>query len=98
MAMNEPRELAGEPVALRLLYFYEEVSDRAQLPLASLPPSTLIRELYSAGEINRAQFESLMRLLPIRNQVVHGLRSQDQIDAEPLRQLVNALLADATAA
>jgi crossover junction endodeoxyribonuclease RusA len=26
LAMNEPRELASEPVALRLLYVYEEAS------------------------------------------------------------------------
>jgi hypothetical protein len=46
--------------------------ERAQLPLASLPPSTLIRELYSAGEISREQFDALLGLLPIRNQLVHG--------------------------
>ena len=75
--------------ALRLL------GDRAQLPLASLPPSTLIRELYSAGEISREQFELLMRLLPMRNRLVHGFGSQEEVDVAQLRLLVQALLDEA---
>jgi hypothetical protein len=71
------------------------LGQRAQLPLESLPPSTLIRELYSAGEIDRGQFESLMRFLPIRNQLVHGFRSQESPDVAQLRVLVQALLAEA---
>jgi REase_AHJR-like len=71
------------------------LGQRARLPLESLPPSTLIRELYSAGEINRDQFESLMRFLPIRNQLVHGFESQESLDVVQLRQLVQALLAEA---
>src|SRR5262245_37793074 len=43
--------------ALRLL------GERAQLPLKNLPPSALIRELYSQGELDRQQFETLMREL-----------------------------------
>lgn len=74
------------------------LGDRAHLPLASLPPSTLIRELYSAGEIDREQFESLMRLLPIRNHLVHGFGSREGVDVEQLRLVVLALLAEARAA
>jgi REase_AHJR-like len=72
---------------------------RAQLPLETLPPSTLIRELYSAGEISMKQFESLMRLLPVRNRLVHGFGGgQDDVDVEQLRQIVRELLAEANAA
>ncbi len=67
---------------------------RADLPLETLPPSALIRELYSAGEINRQQFESLMRLLPVRNQLAHGLGVQGPLDVEQLRLLVQTLLAE----
>ena len=74
------------------------LGDRAQLPLASLPPSTLIRELYSAGEINREQFESLMRLLPARNQLVHGFGSHESVDVDRLRLLVQELLTEARSA
>ncbi len=69
---------------------------RAQLPLESLPPSTLIRELYSAGELDMGQFESLMRVLPIRNRLVHGFGTQkDAFDVEQLRQLVDVFLSEA---
>ena len=69
--------------------------ERAQLPLASLPPSALIRELYSAGEISREQFETLMRLLPLRNELVHGFGSPAVGEAEQLGLLVHSLLAEA---
>ncbi len=92
---------AGQPEAAFLLFFsalegiLRFLGQRAQLPLESLPPSTLIRELYSAGEINREQFESLMRFLPIRNRLVHGFRSEEAPDVAQLRLPVQALLADA---
>jgi hypothetical protein len=91
---------AGQSEAAFLLFFsalegmLRILGQRAQLPLESLPPSALIRELYSAGEIDRAQFESLMRFLPIRNQLVHGFRPQESLDVEQLRLLVQALLAE----
>lgn len=91
----------GQSEAAFLLFFsglegiLRFLGQRAQLPLESLPPSTLIRELYSAGEISRQQFESLMHFLPIRNQMVHGFRSQESPDVEQLRRLVQGLLAEA---
>jgi hypothetical protein len=36
-----------------------------------------------------------MRLLPIRNQLVHGLESQESVDVERLRRLGQELLAEA---
>lgn len=92
---------AGQSEAAFLLFFsalegiLRLLGQRAQLPLESLPPSTLIRELYSAGEITREQFESLMHFLPIRNQLVHGFRSEESPNVERLRPLVQALLAEA---
>lgn len=71
------------------------LAERADLPLSSLPPSALIRDLYSAGEISAQHFDSLMRLLPIRNQLVHGLEYQEVMDAEGLRRLGQELLAEA---
>jgi hypothetical protein len=70
------------------------LSERAQLPLTSLPPSMLIRELYSAGELGRDHFEGLMQLLPIRNQLAHGLNSHDRIEAASLEAIVMSLIAD----
>ena len=71
------------------------LGQRAQLPLQNLPPSTLIRELYSAGEIDREQFESLMRFLPVRDRLVHGFQSQESHDVAHLGMLVHALVAEA---
>jgi hypothetical protein len=93
------RQVGQKEAAFLLLWSALEgilrlLGDRAQLPLASLPPSTLIRELYSAGEINREQFDSLMRLLPARNQLVHGFGSQESVDVEQLHPLVRELLAE----
>lgn len=70
------------------------LSERAQLPLKSLPPSTLIRELYSAGELSRDQFDQLMRQLPLRNQLVHGLGSHEGIESGVLEAIVNSLISD----
>ena len=69
---------------------------QAQLPLESLPPSTLIRELYSAGEIDMDQFDTLMRILPVRNLLVHGCEiPKETLDVEQLRRLVDVFIAEA---
>lgn len=68
---------------------------RANLPLEALPPSMLIRELYSAGELSREQFELLLRLLPVRNRLVHGVGAGERLNIEELQSLVRALLSDA---
>ncbi len=74
------------------------IGHHAQLPIENLPSSTLLRELYSAGEIGRDQFESLMRLLPMRNRLVHGFgATADELNVEQLRLAVQALLAEAGA-
>jgi len=70
------------------------LGERAQLPLANLPPSALMRELYSAGEISREQFEMLVGLFPLRNQLVHGFGSRADLEAEQLLILVKSLLAE----
>ncbi len=68
------------------------LAERANLPLSNLPPSALIRELYSSGEISREQFDLLLRLLPTRNALVHGFGSANGLDIEPLQQLAQTLI------
>ena len=70
------------------------LAERARLPLKSLPPSALIRELYSQGELGREQFEMLMRELPIRNQLVHGLDSSVATQPNELAVLAETLLGE----
>jgi len=69
------------------------LGERAQLPLANLPPSALMRELYSAGEISREEFEMLVGLFPLRNQLVHGFGLRADLEAGQLLILVKPLLA-----
>lgn len=72
---------------------------RAHLPLENLPSSALIRELYSSGELSQEEFDTLMRLLPVRNRLVHGLVGRTEpANVEPLRGLVNTLLENARSA
>jgi hypothetical protein len=71
------------------------ISEQSNMPITSLPSSTLIRELYSAGEISREQFEFLMHLLPIRNKLVHGFGEHEALDVEALMVFVQALFVDA---
>jgi hypothetical protein len=70
------------------------LGDRAKLPLKNLPPSALIRELYSQGELNRQQFDTLMRELPLRNQLVHGLGSTVAAQPNELAAVAEALLGE----
>jgi hypothetical protein len=75
--------------ALRLL------AERAHIPLATTPTSALFRELYSAGELSRAQYEAAMRALPTRNALVHGLSAPlETSQVTELRGLAEELLAD----
>ena len=96
---------AGQPEAAFLLFWsalegsLRLLGRRAQLPLENLPSSALIRELYSSGEISRDDFDTLMRLLPERNRLVHGfLGRTERANVEPLRGLVNTLLENARSA
>ncbi len=96
---------AGQPEAAFLLLWstleggLRLLGRRAHLPLENLPSSALIRELYSTGEISRDHFDTLMRLLPIRNRLVHGqLGRTEDVNVEPLRGLVKTLLEDARSA
>jgi hypothetical protein len=93
---------ANQPDAAFLLYWstlegaLRLLGRRAQLPLESLPPSALIRELYSSGELGRQDFDTLMSLLPVRNRLVHGLVGRsERATVEPLRSLVNTVLENA---
>src|SRR5262245_50985014 len=65
------------------------LGQRVSLPIQNLPTSAVIRELYSHGELSRADFESLDRLLPARDHLVHGLEGQvGREDVESLRKTV----------
>lgn len=63
------------------------------LPLRNAPPSAILRELYSAGELSNVQYEQAMQLLKIRNSLVHGyVRPTEVTDIELLGKIVLELL------
>lgn len=74
--------------ALRVL------GEQGHLPLASLPASALIGELYSAGELDHSDFTALMRLLPLRNQLAHGFDPQGVLDAARELSVIAGTLLD----
>jgi hypothetical protein len=61
-------------------------AQRAGLPLERvIPTSALVRELYSAGEIDAEDYEALLRLTATRNGVVHGFSTP--VSAQELSEL-----------
>jgi hypothetical protein len=58
---------------------------RAHLPIRALSTSIILRELFSAGELSRTQFELAMKSLPIRNGLVHG--ASTAVSAEEIHRL-----------
>ena len=90
---------AGQPEAAFLLLWSAAegvlrlLGRRAALPVENLPSSALIRELYSTGEISRTDFDTLIRLLPIRNNLTHGFSAETaDVSVEDLKDVTNSLL------
>ena len=73
------------------------LAERAHLPLSNLPPTALIRELYSAGEVSREDYDLLLRLLPTRNQIVHGFGVSNGLDLGDLQKLARELVQELSA-
>lgn len=73
------------------------LAERAHIPLGTAPTSMLIRELYSAGELSREQFDVVMQMLSSRNSLVHGFSSPvGQAEADKLYALSEDLLNEAS--
>lgn len=68
------------------------LADKARLPLAALPPSMLIRELFSAGELRRDHYETAIGLVRSRNSLMHGFAAMPgEIQVQSLLELVRAI-------
>jgi uncharacterized protein YutE (UPF0331/DUF86 family) len=68
-------------------------AEQASIPIERFPTSSLIKHLYSQGELSIEQFDKTTELLTVRNQLVHGYQSQN-LDKEvvELQKLVSELL------
>lgn len=74
------------------------VGRQAALPLENLPPSAVIREMHSGGELSHEEFQTLLRLLPVRNFLIHGQEGRvERENVEALRDVVSTLLETAAA-
>ena len=68
-------------------------AEQTSIPIERFPTSSLIKHLYSQGELSIEQFDKTMELLTIRNQFVHGFQTQDLDKAvTELQNLVSELL------
>jgi hypothetical protein len=68
---------------------------QAGIPIQALPIVTLVRELYSAGEISRSAYDSILRLVMLRNEVAHGFAANvTEANFSELADTTRALLAD----
>jgi Holliday junction resolvase len=65
----------------------------ANLPIERLPPSIVIRQLYSMGELSMEQLDAALFCQNTRNRVVHGLNSPElEVALNRLESLLNDLL------
>jgi len=68
-------------------------AERVSLPIEQFPTSSLIKHLYSQGELSMEQFDKALALQAIRNRFAHGFQAPEL--GKPLAQLqevVNDLL------
>jgi hypothetical protein len=73
----------------------KRILTRAHLPISSLSTSIILRELFSAGEISRDQFEQAMKALPVRNSLAHGgATALGPGDLDGLMRLADSLFKD----
>ena len=50
------------------------VSEKNEVELPDARTETVISRLYTDGLLDREEYDALMRLIPLRNQVAHGFR------------------------
>ncbi len=68
-------------------------AEQVSIPIERFPTLSLIKHLYSQGELSIEQFDKLLELLKIRNQFVHGFQSQNLDQAAiDLQVIVTELL------
>jgi len=66
---------------------------QVSIPVERFPTSSLIKHLYSQGELSMEQFDAATALQSIRNRFVHGYQTLDlDISTKQLKRLVDELL------
>lgn len=71
-------------------------AEQALIPIEQFPPVSLIKHLYTQGELSIEQYDKAMSLIEVRNRLVHGFQTANLEPATiELQKLVDDLL-DAT--
>ena len=68
------------------------LAEQASIPIERFPTTSLIKHLYSQGELSMSQYEKALDLQLLRNSLAHGLQTPELGDApNQLLELVNEL-------
>lgn len=68
-------------------------AERVSIPIERFPTSSLIKHLYSQGELSITQFDQATALLNARNRIVHGFEIIEiEESVKQLQQLVDELI------
>lgn len=66
---------------------------RLSIPIERFPTLSLIKHLYSQGELSIEQYDIAMALFSVRNQFMHGYQTPDLVDSsEQLSKLLHELI------
>jgi hypothetical protein len=89
---NELLKVGTKDVAFVLLWVSIEallrrIAIQEGLPLERVPPSALMKELYSLGVLSRNDLDTTQRAFAVRNSIVHGFEASG-LDQQIFRELV----------
>ncbi len=91
----ELREFEGAFLVLwgALEAIMRKQAETITLPIEHFPSSSLIKHLYSQGELSIDQFDKIMKLRATRNQVAHGFQAEnlDNLVVE-MKELVSEIV------
>lgn len=66
---------------------------KALIPIERFPPISLIKHLFSQGELSMEQYDRAMALVEVRNRLVHGFQTHDLNESvNELQKLVDDLM------
>jgi len=68
-------------------------AEKTSIPIERFPTLSLIKHLYTLGELSMEQYDKAMELLHVRNSFVHGYQTPNLgIAVKRLRELINELI------
>lgn len=59
--------------------FLRLLSVQNSIPVENLPPSAMLKELYSSGELSVDQYDVVTQALKVRNSITHGFKANNNV-------------------